>query len=278
MAQVIISEKRVDPYAKHIVDHKVDYYLYHEDRDKVVMPKDLPGKHFSGYCFSNLIDYCATTKGVNRILYVMEDDEKNTRLSLREKKEFVKLCRKHKLLPSYFKYDWVGEDVSRIVIKLDGVSPSLLYAYLSNFRYIREDPGFVRALVYLVRTKKLNFHAAYVLASKCCLSHGGHSVIDYIRGYMEKLDIYKVPIPINKMIAVYRFFNFPKKYDERVICHVFKTRFHCGGTINQACSIAANWHIKIEQALDYRLEKLVKLEDEDVLGFAKKIGVRDGKD
>jgi hypothetical protein len=276
----IISKEKVSSKTKHTENHDVDYYLYREEGKRVTMPEGTKGYHVNGYCFSAFLRTVRQLRNggedPNRILYVMPDDKGNIRLTLKEKKEYIKMLRRHKLLPGYVRYGWVGKDVSKLVLNIENMSPSLAYGYLSNFRYIREDPGFVRALVYLVNTKEMNFYAAYVLASKVCLSWKGHTVLDLIREYMQSPDPNKVGIPVQKIVALYRYFHRPEKYDKRVVGKA-SGNFNCQSTINSACSLGHGWYIVAKNAFDRKLEKIVKMRsDKKIIECTKEIGGKNG--
>ena len=276
MAQRKIDVEKVSPKYKHTVNHHVDYYLYNTKKKDIEMPEDTPGKHCTGVCFSGLIRYYRGEEPrPNRLLYVMKDDKNNLQLTLEEKRDFVKLSHKYSLLPKYFKYEWVGEDkVSRIVLDITDISPSLLYAYLCNFRYIREDPGFVRALVYLVNTRKMDFYVAYILASKVCLSHGGHTVVRPIRNYMEKVsNPNNIKLSVARMAGVHRYFNDPKKYDKRSLEGADNwAAFNCQTSIEKACTVSSEidsskaFSAKLAEAIrlsNAKLEKALKATEEN---------------
>lgn len=263
MARAKISETKVSPKYNHTKNHHVDYYLYKVKKAGVVLPEDKPGQHCSGYCFSGLMRcYRKAVEKPNRLLYIMPDDNGNIKLTLKEKREFAKLSRKHGLLPKYFKYEWIGKDrVSKIVLDLKDLPMSLIYAYLCNFRYIREDPGFVRALVYLVNTRKMNFYVAYVLASRICLSHGGHAVIEPIRPYMDKTgDPNNISLNVSRMVALYRYLRNPKKYDKRTLDTTGEwADYNCQISITSACRL--HLETKSTNAFNNKLTEIIKMGD-----------------
>lgn len=274
MARQEICVEKVSPKYTHTNNHHVDYYLYKTNKTGIRMPKGTPGKHCTGVCFSGLHRYYKEKEPrPNRLLYVMHDDEHNLKLTLKEKREFVKLSRKHNLLPKHFKYEWVSKDsVSRIVLDITNASPSLIYGYLCNFRYIREDPGFVRALVYLVKTKKMDFYVAYVLASRVCLSHSGHTVIEPVRAYMEKKgDPNNVELSVARMAGVYRYFKDPKKYDKRTLKSVDGwDNFNCQISIAKACTVG--FKINSSKAFSAKLAEVIRLSDAKIRGASKTVG------
>ncbi len=263
MARKQIDVEKVSPKYRHIVGHKVDYWLYTAKEKTVAPPKgeEPPGLHCTGVCFSRFKEkFDEASQKPNRIYYPMPTDPKNLKLTLKEKQEYVKMCRKNHLLPKYFKYDWMGEEESKIVLDISDIPPSLVYAYLCNFRYVREDPGFVRALVYLVNTKEMNFYVAYVLTSKVCLFHGGHVVLEPIRGYLESSsDPNDVNISVARMAGLYRFVRDAKKYDNRTMYSEGKSYdfWQCNKTIKSACKASINIHVK--NAFSPKLGEIISL-------------------
>jgi len=268
----LIDTKKVCK-AKHTSNHLVDYYLY-KTKKPLQMPKGKPGDHGTGVCFSSLLSNIRNRdKTPNRVLYIMEDDDDGNLLdpplSIKEKKEFIKISRKHQLLPDYVKYDWIGENgVSRIVLDISDMSPSLLYAYLCHFRYIREDPGFVRALVYLVNTKKMDFYIAYALAHRVCLAWGGHTVLDYLISYPDTNDPNSMSLNLRFAAGTYRYFNDPKKYDDRVITQ--GGNFNCQSTIRSACKKNTTLK-KVESFFSKKMAEAIRLTDGKIEKAAKEV-------
>jgi len=146
------------------------------------------------------------------------------------------MAKKNKLLPSYFNLSAAEDGI--FVLDISDISPSLLFCYLATFRFIREDPGFVRAMIYLVKTLEINFYAAFVLATRVCLTQGAHSIVSGIRPYMDRAkDVEKVSIKLSEIVGLRRFVRNPKKYDERPLetapCG-YGSDYCCNSTIAEA--------------------------------------------
>lgn len=247
MAGEVIDSKIVSTKYRHTGSHKVRYFLYKHDGDKVSVPKETDGgekltdypeaKFITGVCFSGLLRGAADGE-CNRLYYPMPDDENNIRLTLDEKKEFIRLCKQNKLLPSYVRLNWIRENESKLVLDLEGITVSLLYMYVCTFRYIREDPGFVRALVYLVKKKGANFFSAYVLASKVCLSAGGHATLsnNNLRAYMKGSNPDTAPIDTRFIMGLYMYVNSPEEYDKRKVGDGKDHMFDCNITVDKVAA------------------------------------------
>lgn len=218
---------------KHTTNHSVEYYLYYDERcEYIYIPKD-PAKEFAArkrtpVCFSSLPrelhEERINNNRYNRICYKVVDDLKNqVILTIEEKREWIKIARKHGLLPPYVRL-FAAKD-GKITIDLEKCTPAQIYGYLATFRFIREDPGFVRAMVYLVNDLKVNFYVAYVLCHKICLTHSGHTVIGLTRPYMGTEKPENVLLPIHQIIGLYRFFRNPTMYDKR---NMYWNRERCG--------------------------------------------------
>jgi hypothetical protein len=218
MEPVKIDPAIVSPNYKHTANHKVEYFLYEETGKKITLPKtDPPGCPITGVCFSELINnYVSKKQKPNKVFLKLNDDLKSSvKLNLEEKKGWIKTSRRYKMLPHYVKYEWVNETTNLLVLDISKIQPALLYLYLCNFRYLREDPGFVRAVLHLVNKKKLNFFLAYLLASRVCTEHSGHSVMPDVRNYVEQPDPNNVDVNIGHAFGLLRFIKDPAIYDGR---------------------------------------------------------------
>jgi len=168
-----------------------------------------------GWCFSDLLKML-TNKEHNKIYYKMEEDGKQSvKLTKTEKHKWVELCVKHKTMPEYITKDDIDKKIMTIDVEDENITPSLIFIYLCCFRYFREDPGFIRAVVYLVKKCKMNYYAAFVFASRACLNYDLHHILSIVRRYSEKFDVYKITVPLNVIIGLSRIVNGPKKYDKR---------------------------------------------------------------
>lgn len=207
-------------------DNRVEYYLYEDGRTSEdgtpYIPKD-PEKEFkatkrTGVCFSGLISNIRREK-CNRIYYHMtQTKDAKDLLSDGEGLAWVELVRKHGMLPKHIEPAQAVEN-GIIVLDLTDYTPSQLYIYLSIFRYLREEPVFVKAMVYLAVEKGMDFYAAFLLASKKCIQYSGHHVIYTYRNYYRDVsDLEQTEIPLNTIIGLRRFVQDPAEYDKRKVC------------------------------------------------------------
>jgi hypothetical protein len=170
-------------------------------------------------------------------------------LSPSERSEWISLAKKYKLLPPYINenaFEDVFDDPNAIpygefIIDLEGLSPTLLYVYLSTLRNIREDPGLPKVILYLVGKLGMNFFAAYVLASKIAIDYLGHHIIDISRPYGSNIDLNSqensICIPLNRSIGIQRLVNNDAiEYDSRKVMST-TGRFNCSSTIGSISSI-----------------------------------------
>jgi len=173
-----------------------------------------------------------------------EDSGQGVKLTKQEKHKWIELCVKHKTMPKYITKGDVDKKIMIINIDDEKITPSLLFIYLCCFRYFREDPGFIRAIVYLVDKFKMNYYAAFVFASRICMSYDLHHILGTVRRYAEKFDIDKVTIPLHIIIGLVRIVNDPKKYDPRGPRDYKSSgefnQFRCADRINNISKIKYN--------------------------------------
>lgn len=223
MEKELIDEKIVSNKYTHTKKHVVEYYLYRDEgHDCTYIPND-PAKEFkaskrSPICFSALTRELNQEKRdgkrYNRICYKVTDDLENpVTLTMKEKVSWIKIAKEHKLLPPHIK-PYTAKN-GKMVLDLEKCVPAQAYGYLATLRFIREDPGFVRAMVYLVTKRNVNFYTAYVLCHRICLTQAGHAVISVHRPYMSNEKLKDVDLPIHQMAGLYRFFKDPATYDKR---------------------------------------------------------------
>jgi len=200
------------------------------------------GKLTKGYCFSNLLSMLKNNKDHNKVYYKMEEDvSQSVKLTETEKHEWIELCTKYKTMPGYITKNDIDKKTMIIEVDDENVTPSLLFIYLCCFRYFREDPGFIKAVVYLVNNLKMNYYAAFVLASRICMSYNLHHILNTVRLYSEKFEMDNVTVPLNVMMGLSRIVNDPKKYDTRGPRDYNNTggfnQFRCASNINNISKI-----------------------------------------
>jgi len=223
--------------------HNMKYYVYTEDGDDVAISKNLDKdfknvhKNGNGVCFADLIFEIQNCKAVNRVMYFIQDVNYKDKLDDQEKADWVMIAKRELVLPDYVTTDAVLS--STPVIKLVDINPSLLYIYLSSLRVIQENPSFVKAMLYLVAVYRMNFCAAWAVASKLIITNAWHNIIDIGRSYGQKNpdDVNSVEIGISLIIGFQRYIKDPWKYDKRKLTDKNAYPYSVHSTINKLCDI-----------------------------------------
>ncbi len=251
------------------------YGLFQDDAapDKISIAKAISGPNVrhnsSTACFAGLLNTIRARTKYNKIystVYLKEivEDSTNITLGSEECRRWIELTKQYQLLPDYIdencvkiykepkpvsdsmydKHSAVGSGT--IILDLSNLVPSLLYVYLSTFRNLREDPGFVRTALYLLDKLNMNFFAAYVFAGYIAMDTQGHHILGAVRNhyYPEPGEppkhgrdkISAVQADIMWMISLQRYIKNPSKYDTNDLYKAKSssysdTRFSCSDTI-----------------------------------------------
>lgn len=258
------------------------------------------GKMTSYVCFSGLLDMISKKKP-NKIydrVKLLSAEEAGAQaefiLSPNEISNWITFAKEHKLLPPYIDENAVVGEEGDFILDLTGLSPAMLYVYLATLRNIREDPGFPRAVMYLVDKIGMNFFAAYIFASKMVVSSTGHHIISVQRPYGLIKSVYDkksgtyVPNKINMdqvndvltmdlniAIGLQRFINSdPLRYDTRDL----KTYninlknaygFKCSDTINSISNVMLE--VSFQDLLDSDIIAAIMSEnDKEAQEYVKK--------
>ncbi len=196
-------------------DSRKQVYLVEADKVK----NEFKGTIKKNVCFRGL-DHELKDKGLNRVYMAIEDCTKALpRITPKEKKQWIELAQKYKLLPEYVKQSWVDKGEYIIDLRDKNMSPSLLYAYLSIIRCNRDEPGFVRSVLIMV-DHGVNYYIAFALASKMYITNSGHHIINVCRRYPYMATnttkaIFDMDLEIGVAISLRRYFDNPKKWDKR---------------------------------------------------------------
>jgi len=250
-----INPKIVSDKYRH-ANNYVEYYCYREvgksKRNSPYIPKN-PVKEFGArkvtyVCFSSFLDIIAQSargpkadekKLMNRILYRMTvDPSACVTLKPKEQKRFIELSVKYRMLPSYVTPDTLAKDgkSGTLVIMLEGVAPSQSYMYLSQYRYLREDPGFVRSIIHLHDKVGMNFYAAFTLASRVSIDYTVHHFLTLQRRYATDASVNNVTVPFSTIAGLRRFTYRPNKYDDREVGKASYS-YEAASRIERICSI-----------------------------------------
>lgn len=240
--------------------NNVDYYCYREEgkstKNKTYLPAD-PVAEFKAIkqtyvCFAQLLTIVFGSKKkkaededkqYNRVLYHMTVDPKAcVKLTLDEQKRFIELSVKYGMLPKYITTDsLISETEGKIVIMLEDLTPSLLYMYLSQYRYLREDPGFVRSILHLHDKAGFDFFAAFVVASRVSIDYTTHHFLTLQRTYGDnsKNLVSVVTVPFSTIVGLKRFVKKPGDYDKRFAMNT-NYGYEASSRIEGICKIKRN--------------------------------------
>jgi hypothetical protein len=259
--------KEITEY-KHCYIYAVQFSTFSDPRKQVclVEPDEIKDK-FRGTitknaCFRGLERQLKDEK-LNRVYMEIVDCQiASPKITSEEKKQWIELAQKYKFLPEYVEQSWT--DGGKYVIDLNdkNMSPSLLYAYLTVIRYIREEPGFIKSIL-IMTNHGVNFYIAFVLSSKMYVTNVGHHIISSCKAYPYKEintvdSVLNTELNIGAAIAIRRYFNNPRKYDTRNIINknaVQKQWFSCITNIQATTGIKTN--IKASNLLDPLVVKAV---------------------
>lgn len=245
MSRLWLNSKIIKPESNK--GHVVKYYIYHENgygtRSSKNPQKDFTNAHKNNntICFAGLLGELKSDakkkNNVNRIMYFIQDKSYKDKLDDQEKVDWVTIARRGNILPNYVTEEMVLE--GNPVIKLTDISPSLLYVYLSALRVVQENQSFVRAMLYLVAVYRMNFSAAWALASRLVITNSWHNIIELGRRYGQKNtdDINNIDVPLNLVIGLNRYLKDPGRYDKRDLISNNSYPYKVHSTISKLCNI-----------------------------------------
>jgi hypothetical protein len=216
--KVYIDTEILSTACQHL-SNKATFAPFKGKGDPSIVPEDLakkhPGEMTNWVCFSGLTDRLARGEA-NRLYDKLEIMTAASAgrggkflLDAKGRSDWLSLAKKHNLLPPYINENAIidvpknkqksvrfeGESTTaaamgEFIINLEGLSPAVLYVYLSTLRNLREDPGLPRAVLYLVNELGMNFYAAYVFASQVVMNTTGHHIINEHRHYGMVKNVY----------------------------------------------------------------------------------------
>lgn len=126
---------------------------------------------FDDVCFASLGQNVSKFNS-NRMLYFV--DSKGG-LTKKQKKEWVRLCKKHKFLPDYIPL--TSSDYDCLLLNFDKTPyEGDVYHYLVAFRNLREFQELIANTLYLVIDCGVNFYIAYTYCSKLNCMFMGHNI------------------------------------------------------------------------------------------------------
>jgi len=326
--KVWVDNKKVNSACRHL-NNKVNYALFKSDEDPAVVPENVRKRYpkaevHGSVCFSGLLGFITGSKA-NRLYDTLEvmdpksvPNNPEVLLKPEERSAWISLAKKYKMLPPYidenaiidlppkkrvsskagcYENSTITAAIGNFVIDLVGLSPTVLYIYLSTLRNIREDPGLPRAVLHLVNELGMNFYAAYVFASKVVLDCTGHHVISVQRPYGMVKNVYdkktnrytttpldintigeEINIPLHVAIGLQRVVNnSPLTYDKREVGDVKARigRFNCSDTIegiSKATRFTGFQELFDEDIIAAVMSKTDKEAKECIVRFDNKLG------
>jgi len=282
-----------------------------------------------GACFANLMRSCIKEqKEHDRIFYYMVGKTSTNDLILKpmlseeECSRWIRLCKLHNMLPDYVdegsvkfienEEEYKGKEVfiskksaktnysaytylhGLLFVDISKISPSLTYMYLSNYRMMREHPGFVRTVIYLVDELSMDFFAAYLFGSALAMSAPGHHVIsttkhffrissilrrdgskfyvdakkyiNFINGVVVGEDRLKVNLLRIRQLRAYC--ENPEKHDARIILRKPNSYFSCLSTIDKIKVVKTRFSaptlVSLPQLLTKKAVKLIYAPNEEM--------------
>ena len=256
------------PKNKGKVDYNVTYGYYTDPRPRLLVPnvtqigKQFGGNTFTHVCFAGLNSHLKG-KDFNRAYVEFKHYPKTLpRLSENEKRKWVVLLKEHGLLPEYFKQTWIKKNKYVIKLNSENISISLLYAYLSGPRYVRDDPSFVRSVLIMMK-HGVNFYLAFVFASKLHIHNSGHHIMAVpgfpgLSSCKDPKAVLNTTFDVRHAIGLKRYIEDPMKWDKR---SVFSgARWECQDKIESATKISVN--VKGADIFNASLIKAVESDDD----------------
>jgi len=184
-------------------------------------------------CYSSMLRHTLFNnkeQNLDRVFTMFAVHKPNYPLSYKEQGAWIRLAKKFKLLPQYVNpkeslikstFEEKFADVIEMLLNIAKLNITQLYTYLVTFRNLRDEPNFVKALLYLYSKVGMNFFAAYVLALHFNNSNTGHSLVPactgpYCKSKPSPSEL-KDNINIKYMVNFQRLVNNPHKYDDRLL-------------------------------------------------------------
>jgi len=156
-------------------------YKTHKNKCGSFEPVDL-SKKGKDACYSSF--FTRMKEGENRITTTIEIPREKHKLSKEEAERWIDLCMENSLLPDYVSKQTIfDEDIKNATIVFDiyHVFQGTIYIYLDSFRKLREDPGFIKAIIYMCDEKNVDFYIAYVIATHLNTSGTGHHILPFTK-------------------------------------------------------------------------------------------------
>ena len=242
----------------HSETHKIDYDIYDGKTTLLseynrLKEKEMVVTYTNQACFGSTLSFMYSEKKFN-IKYTLAVDPKASKGSDRipllepiEIKKWFQITRKCKFIPKSVRFFSKQKDNQFIILNLKEQPVSTFYMYLVMFRYVREDPGLVRAFVHLVDEVGVDPYVAMAAVHRFCTNTLGHSAIDHVRTYAESMSGINENNKFRLDIArkLYLYVNNPGKYDTRGV--EIRVPYNLHTTINNVNAHVGSFEIPLHK-------------------------------
>jgi hypothetical protein len=235
-------------------------------------------------CFGGLPDLVKKINDANRLIYHIEiPPDSYSRMTDDQRSGWIKLLKKHKMLPNYVSENAVhllneeiskGTSYKKKIVKAEGfylldivdAPQSMVYIWLTLLRSQRENYGIPIVTQFLV-SKNMDFYLALCFGHCCGSGGAGHAILDFTNGPLryaryeyESETFPKFLIPIHKVNGLVRFLRDPCRYDTRLLKN--GGGWKCYPIINNVNKSKKRIAIDIVDAFNEHIIKAVHAEDD----------------
>jgi hypothetical protein len=279
-SEIDLSGMPVDPSPAPSYD--VEYsFLNGEDESSL-------GERNRGVCFAGIASaYKEELKGSgsdkpDSVLVTLRDSkvlDSGWKLKRTQIRTYLKLCKENGIAPKKSKLIFGKEKTVKLLIKgVNNMCVEVLYAYLSAFRHVRDDPSFVTCVLHLTQKLGINFFIAMSVAARIHVFNSNHSVFKDGRSYLtpQRKDRMRyaldLEVQIRQIVGLMNFLKTPNKFSKtRLTDKNFLSDFGCYRIIDKVGSSCSNgWRVKIGTLLrDKELQNSIVSCDLDKLKSLK---------
>jgi hypothetical protein len=244
-------------------DYDIHYILYEEDGDdidekrlKTIETAKGSVKNTNHACFGSLSEEIKENKKTNRIAFLLNncvDDLPKNYLY-----DWVNLCKANKTVPAYITETMIAKRSP--ILKLTGVSPSLLYIYLTSLRMPQEYPDFVKVMFYIMKNYPImDFYTAWVVASRLGVSNSGHNIMEVGLQYGTKSDDFgDLVVPVKYIVGLRKYIEDPTKYDNRPMRKDTNVKVkYYGNAFNASAILAGIYNTTAKVPIKHLLDQAV---------------------
>lgn len=238
---------------QHVSKYRVKWKIYTSNNFKC---PTLIDRSF-GACYSGILIKLLGDTKINRLATMFKIIPTSVTLTKEEGTQWIELCKENKLLPRYVNAEDClkinrkgGLKEGHLVLNIKNQNQSIIYLYLDSFRKLRENPGFVKAIIHLCNEYNMNFYIAYVLSSHFNITGDGHHAIKvtnsiYSRTNQPIPETLKDKLNLKTVIRLYKFLHEKSSFEDTKIGKAY--HWKCNSLISEI--EAKNIIIPIEELL-----------------------------